>query len=84
MDFKWLIGQLFNHQICLQGLNIIVLVINYHLINKNPNILAVAFEPFSKSKGGKNIAYINNGHDLLVALSTQLSVDSTQNQHFAG
>lgn len=56
MDFKWLIGQLFNHQICLQGLNIIVLVINYHLVNKNPNILASAFEPFSKSKGGKNIA----------------------------
>lgn len=58
MDFKWLIGQLFNNQICLQGLNIIVLVINYHLINKNPNILALAliFEPFSKSKGGKNIA----------------------------
>lgn len=56
MDFKWLIGQLFNHQIRLQGLNIIVLVINYHLINKNPNILALAFEPFSKSKGGKNIA----------------------------
>lgn len=56
MDFKWLNGQQFNHQICLLVLNMIVLVIDYHLVNKNPNILALAFEPFSKSKGGKNIA----------------------------
>lgn len=30
-----------------------VLAINYHLVNKNPKILAIKFEPFSISKGGK-------------------------------
>lgn len=83
MDFKWLNGQQFNHQICLVVLNMIVLVINYHLVNKNPNILALAFEPFSKPKGGKNIAQL-----MMVTTfyqrCTQLSVNSTQNQHFAG
>lgn len=76
MDCKWLNDQQFNHQICLQVLNMIVLAINYHLVNKNSNILALKFEPFSISKGGKN----NNDQDLL-ALSTQFPVNSTQKQH---
>lgn len=83
MDFKWLNGQQFNHQICLVVLNMIVLVINYHLVNKNPNILALAFKPFSKPKGGKNIAQL-----MMITTfyqrCTQLSVNFTQNQHFAG
>lgn len=43
MHLKEVDGQQINQQICLKLCHMIILAINYHLVNKNPNIWSLSF-----------------------------------------